>query len=171
MVKQSAVFSAERTAAKWSRTSPGASPRIDGTAMKAFEIHTFRSGNWKIDSVFDDRELAMFEAQRMDSSNRFPGVRVVEEIFDEAQATTSTRTIFRGGIGTDPVAQPAKKPRPKGNPASRGGAKAVKKSIHAVGRPQAKKKPGFSGPLIMFFVVVVLGAAAMFGLQYLPAFQ
>ena len=34
--------------------------------MKAFEIHTYQSGKWKIDSVFDDRDLAMFEAQRID---------------------------------------------------------------------------------------------------------
>ena len=49
--------------------------------MKAFEIHTYQSGKWKIDSVFDDRDLAMFEAQRMDSSGRYTGIRVVEDIY------------------------------------------------------------------------------------------
>lgn len=64
--------------------------------MKAFEIHTFQGGKWKIDSVFDDRDLAMFEAQRMDESGRYSGVRVIEEIFVEQTQQTKTRTIYRG---------------------------------------------------------------------------
>lgn len=70
------------------------------TVMKAFEIHTFINGRWKIDSVFDDKELALFEAQRMDKSSRYSGVRVVEEAFDERSNKTSTRTIFRGTKAT-----------------------------------------------------------------------
>jgi len=65
--------------------------------MKAFEIHTFRGGNWKIDSVFDDKELALFEARRMDESSRYSGVRVVEENFNESSNETVTRTLFKGG--------------------------------------------------------------------------
>jgi hypothetical protein len=64
--------------------------------MKAFEIHTYQGGRWKIDSVFDDRDLAVFEAQRMDVSGRYPGIRVVEETFHEASNETTNRTIFRG---------------------------------------------------------------------------
>ncbi len=64
--------------------------------MRAYEIHTFTNGRWKIDSVFDDKELALFEAQRMDGSTRYSGVRVVEEAFDENDNKTSARTIYRG---------------------------------------------------------------------------
>ena len=64
--------------------------------MKAFEMHTYQSGEWKIDSVFDDRDLAMFEAQRMDESGRYTSIRVVEEIYVESTQETKTRTIFRG---------------------------------------------------------------------------
>lgn len=64
--------------------------------IRAFEIHTYQGGKWKIDSVFDDRDLAMFEAQRMDGSGRFSAVRVVEEVFSEKTQETKTRTIFRG---------------------------------------------------------------------------
>ena len=49
--------------------------------MKAFEIHTYQGGKWKIDSVFDDRDLALFEAHRMDQSGQCSGIRVVEEIY------------------------------------------------------------------------------------------
>jgi hypothetical protein len=135
--------------------------------MKAFEIHTFRGGKWKIDSIFDDRELAMFEAKRIDSSNRFPGVRVVEEIFNEVQSKTTTRTIFRGGVGAEMPQPPPKKATERAKPAARGGAR---KGATSRGRPPAKKKSGIAGPLMICLVVIVLGAAAMFGLQYIPRF-
>ncbi len=64
--------------------------------MRSYEIHTFQKGRWKIDSIFDDRELALFEAQRMDESARYSGVRVVEEAFDDNNTKTRARTIFRG---------------------------------------------------------------------------
>ena len=64
--------------------------------MRTYEIHILRNGRWKIDSVFDDKELALFEAQRMDGSGRYPGVRVIEEAFDEQDTNISARTIFRG---------------------------------------------------------------------------
>lgn len=51
--------------------------------LKVFELHTYRNGSWKIDSVFDDRDLALMEADRVDRSNRYSAVRVVEETFDE----------------------------------------------------------------------------------------
>ena len=57
-------------------------------SMKAFEIHTYQSGKWRIDSVFDDRDLALFEAQRMDESGRYTGIRVIEEIYVESTQET-----------------------------------------------------------------------------------
>ena len=60
-----------------------------------YELHTFRDGAWKIDSVFDDRDLAVLEAQRVEKTFRYSGVRVVEEIFHAATDRTVTRTIYR----------------------------------------------------------------------------
>ena len=63
--------------------------------LRVFEIHTYRSGTWKIDSVFDDRDLALMVAERVDHSSRFPAVRVVEETFDDESQQGGTRTIYR----------------------------------------------------------------------------
>lgn len=63
--------------------------------LKVFEIHTYRSGAWKIDSVFDDKDLALMEAERIDRGNRYSAVRVVEETFDDETEKGGTRTIFR----------------------------------------------------------------------------
>jgi len=65
--------------------------------MKAFELHTYSDGNWKIDSVFDNRELALYEARRVDDGILYSSVRVIEEDYDDSSDLTTTRTIFRGG--------------------------------------------------------------------------
>ena len=58
--------------------------------MRAFEIPTFREGQWKVDSVFDDRELAIHEARKVDENGRYTGVRVIEENYDETSDLTTT---------------------------------------------------------------------------------
>jgi len=63
--------------------------------MILFEIHTFRDGKWKIDSVFDDKELAVYEAQRIEKGGRFSAVRVIQETYDEETQRTSIRTVYR----------------------------------------------------------------------------
>lgn len=64
--------------------------------MVVYEIHTFRDGIWKIDSVFDDRDLAVVEAQRIERGHRYSAVRVVEESFDQVTERSNTRTVYRG---------------------------------------------------------------------------
>jgi len=138
--------------------------------MKAFEIHTFRGGKWKIDSVFDDKELALFEARRMDQSSRYPGVRVIEENFNESTLETVTRTIFKGGRAEKQAAprqqetkSDAKKPARRKGAQGRNG-----KGKH---RTQKKKKSGIVMPLVILSLIVVIGLAAWFGLQHMANFR
>lgn len=65
------------------------------TTMVSFELHTYLGGNWKIDSIFDDRALAMSEAKRIEERGRTAAVRVVEEIYDEVTRDVQSRTIYR----------------------------------------------------------------------------
>jgi hypothetical protein len=138
--------------------------------MKAFEIHTFRGGKWKIDSVFDDKELALFEARRMDQSSRYSGVRVIEENFNESSQETVTRTLFKGGRAekqTSPRQQDAK--NDVKTPVRRKGAKGRKgKGKRPV---RKKKKSGIATPLIILAVIVIVGFAALFGLQHVTIFR
>ncbi len=62
----------------------------------AYEIQAFIDGKWKIDSIFDDQELAVLQAKHLVAANRFAGVRVVQEAFDEAEQKTKSRVVFRG---------------------------------------------------------------------------
>lgn len=140
--------------------------------MRAFEIHTFTGGKWKIDSVFDDRELAMFEAQRIDESNRYAGVRVVEENFDEKTQMSTAKTIFRGGRVEADVTRASSPPlqsRARARGAERGGRGAQRAGRQAAGR--AQKAPKSNAALMtMLVVIVIAGIAAMVTLHILPRF-
>ncbi len=138
--------------------------------MRAFEIHTFRGGKWKIDSVFDDKELALFEARRMDESSRYSGVRVIEENFNESSNETVTRTLYKGGraekqasvIQREVKDEAKKTARRKGAKGRTGkGKRPVKK----------KKKSGIAMPLIILSIIVIVGLGALFGLQHITIFR
>jgi hypothetical protein len=81
-------------------------------SMTTFEVHIFKNGTWCTNSIFDDKDLALFEARRMKSSPRYKGIRVIEEIFDELGASSRIRTIFRDAcINETPKAAIARKKR------------------------------------------------------------
>jgi hypothetical protein len=61
----------------------------------AYELHSFTAGRWKIQGFFDDRDLAISEAHRMEEARRFPAVRVVEERFDPESGGYKSRTVYR----------------------------------------------------------------------------
>lgn len=132
--------------------------------MKAFEIHTYQDGKWKIDSVFDDRELALFEAKRVDEGSRYSGVRVVEENYDEATALTTTKTIFRGG-NLDRVEKARKATQAR---RSRGGASGGARGSTKKRRPgKQQNQNNFVIPVIILCILVLAGLAALFGLHQL----
>ncbi len=59
-----------------------------------FEIHALRNGKWKIDSVMDDRELAVAEAQQLARRPNVDAVRVVREAYNEYRGEFTKRTVF-----------------------------------------------------------------------------
>jgi len=134
--------------------------------MKAFEIHTYQDGKWRIDSVFDDRELALFEARRVDEGSRYSGVRVVEEKYDEASDLTTTRTIFRGGnVDRQEKARKARQAVKARNAAlSGGGSRDPARSRRS---RKAAKSSSILIPVLILSVLVIAGMAALFGLQEL----
>ena len=138
------------------------------SSMKAFEIHTYQSGKWRIDSVFDDRDLALFEAQRMDESGRYTGIRVTEEIYVESTQQTKTRTIFRGSkIEAANAEQLRKSKQTRVN-----AGKAKKKQAEVVHRKAAakrrkiKKKSSPVRLIVIMLIIVIAAGAAMLGLNF-----
>lgn len=135
--------------------------------MKAFEIHTYQDGKWRIDSVFDDRELALFEARRVDAGSRYSGVRVIEENYDESSDLTTTRTIFRGGTldrqerARKNAQEAAERKKVRRSAGSR------ERSSGKQARKRQQKTSHFVVPVLILGALVLVGLAALFGLQEL----
>ena len=138
--------------------------------MRAFEIHTFRDGQWKVDSVFDDRELAVHEARKVDENGRYSSVRVIEENYDEASDLTTTRTIFRGKSD----AAKSKAPQPTSRKAARAAYQARNgraTSGRSRGQSRKKKSTSLVGPVLILFLLAICGIAVMFGLQHVSGLK
>lgn len=60
-----------------------------------YELHTYLGGVWKIDSIYDDLQIAIYEAQRLHAGGRFSAIRVVQEKFDENAGRMISKTVFR----------------------------------------------------------------------------
>ncbi len=140
--------------------------------MKAFEIHTYQSGKWKIDSVFDDRDLAMFEARRMDDSGRYSGVRVIEEIFIEQTQQTRTRTIFRGSKVEAENAAELRKSKQVRQQAQQNRARRQQEDAARRHRAQKQAVRKKASPVRLFYIslfILMLAGGMMYGLYYLQA--
>lgn len=136
--------------------------------MKAFEIHTFQGGKWKIDSVFDDRDLALFEAQRMDESGRYSGVRVIEEIFLEQTQQTKTRTIYRGSKIEQHNAAELRKAKQIRHQAEQNRVQRKQEGVVKKQMAQRDKIRRKSSPVRLFFItllILALAGGAMVALQ------
>lgn len=132
--------------------------------MKAFEIHTFKDGQWKIDSVFDDRELALHEARKVDESGRYSSLRVIEENYDEVSDLTTTRTIFRGGKAKQIAKARRNVPsRPSAKPRGGAGKEPIRKNR---GADKQKSKSNLVVPILLLIIIVMAGAAGLFAMQY-----
>ena len=137
-------------------------------SIKALEIHTYQSGKWKIDYVFDDRDLALFDAQHMDESGRYTGIRFIEEIYVESTQETKIRTIFRGSkveAANAEQSRKSKQTRVNAGKAKKKQAEVVQRKAAAKRRKIKKKSSPVRLIVIMLFIVIAAGAA-MFGLNF-----
>lgn len=137
----------------------------------AYEIQAFIDGKWKIDSIFDDQELAVLQAKHLVTANRFAGVRVVQEAFDEEEQKTKSRVVFRGSSmqqhNTDANQRQAEVRREVNQIRDERAVKEVQKEA-VTQRVQAKKKENRALLLIgvRAAVVLVFGAGAYIALKF-----
>jgi len=117
---------------------------------------------WKIDSLYDDRETAVEEAQRLCSGGRYSIVRVVEERFDQETGKTISKVIFRSAK-TDKINVKAAKQQ-----------KTTDKEV-GIGEPKkqvrSKSQPGLVvlilvlGGIVLAGIVIILSLRRLFGVS------
>lgn len=62
--------------------------------MDTYELQVYKNGSWQFDAYYDDRDLVLSEAERVDAAGRYLGVRVLVEKFNEERQSSSFSTIF-----------------------------------------------------------------------------
>ncbi len=132
--------------------------------MSTFEIQVYKSGNWNVDSYFDDREIAMSEAERINGSGRHAGVRILQEDYDEASNKSKCRVVFSKTRQSDENQEwrvQAKRASMTRTSATKGGNARPSRRRSSPKRSNASLSIG----LIVAFMVLIAGAAAMIGLQ------
>ena len=65
----------------------------------SYELYSLREGHWNLDSVYDDRGLALEEARHLFKRRREKGVKVVKEKYDDKTNKSIPTTIFHEGEG------------------------------------------------------------------------
>ncbi len=140
--------------------------------MSAYELQTYQNGTWQYDSYYDDRDLVLSEAGRLDAAGKYMGVRVLEERFDEDAQIARYSTIFsrlkRVDQGT-PAAKPRSPELSAGARAGGGqpGQKARPGSRQIKKKPKKKQKAGAFKMVALSLFLLLLGIGALFTLQFL----
>ena len=107
-----------------------------------------------IDSIFDDRDLALIEGRNMLNGRHATGVRVIEERFNEETGQTATKIIFQGRKGEDRA--------PPHVPQERSAGPRI-----AVAQPPPSQPSFVKSAVTLVLVVGGIGLAALLGLVFL----
>lgn len=127
------------------------------TPMISYELYAYRDGRWMIDSMYDDRELALYESRRLTSDpfGHILAVKLVEERYDPAANASASRVIFRDRKGKEQSAPAFAKP---------GGDTSVAEPSEPAQRPQR-------GPLLYLVALVLavggIGVGVLVAMAYL----
>ncbi len=66
----------------------------------SYEVLSTRGGeNWIIQSVYDDRDVALYEARSLLENRHLKAVKVIQETYDDETDRTISRTIFNEARG------------------------------------------------------------------------
>ena len=137
--------------------------------MKSFEVQVRRGANWKVDSTYDDREMAEQRARQYEATRKGDGVRVIEEAFVEATQKYKRRTVYRDSKFQEDVqtkiddsrANKGKSKTPRQPPASKGSGAPGRPS-----KPPAKATYNVVWILAILALIVGLGIGAMMALDH-----
>lgn len=92
----------------------------------SYEIYSFKNGNWMLDSVHDDKNMAIHQARMLIASPHHMAIRVIEESYDEATDNTMSKIVYKEKKGGDDEKPKVKTTRKK-SPARKGKRKKKKK--------------------------------------------
>ena len=87
------------------------------TTHHSFELYAYKDGNWNINSVYEGKQQALFEAELLFESQHVSGVKVIQEKFEESSSLATSTVIFskiKGAGKPEPKKQSIEKQPSKG---------------------------------------------------------
>ncbi len=120
----------------------------------SYEVYSLRKGHWNLDSVYDDRSLALDEARHLLNRRYEKGVKVVKENYDDETNTSIPTTIFHEGEGVKKHLQKVREKRQQ------------RRRIE----PSRPQKEGASGFVRHLVILVVSIGGILLGLIALAVF-
>ena len=133
--------------------------------LTAYEVQCYSGGTWVIQSIFDDKELALMEARRMEESGlRKQETRVVKEVHDQERDKTRSQVIYESPmVRTRLAPEQRQQAAPKRAPARAG-----KKPAPPAGKRRKPAKPAqSSGPSVLTITLSAIGLFVVaFGALY-----
>jgi len=85
----------------------------------SYELLSFKGGNWVIESVYDNRDVALQEARRLLEGRHQKGVKVIEEKYDDATDKTMARIVFSRQKGEEKSRPKQRNEESKTDPAAK----------------------------------------------------
>lgn len=113
----------------------------------SYEIHSYRSGNWTIVGVHDNKAEAIHQARQLLTSKTQQGVKVIEEKYDDETDMTTSATVFTEIKG-------AEKKLP-------GGVKKKKKDKEKAPSDKPEKKKKKKGSFMRYLIIMVLSVGGI----------
>jgi len=147
---------------------PGTAGTASMSALTAFEVQSYRNGDWRIETITDSKELAVHQAESIIMSPGVHKVRVVEEAFNPNSAEQKFRTVFirHKQPPKTAAASPPQAAQPRAEEAA-ARAPADEAPQPAAAPPRARLSA--IGLSLKFAAIVCAGIAVIIALRYFAA--
>ncbi len=115
----------------------------------SYEIYSFKNGDWMLDSVHDDKNMAIHQGRMLIASPHHMAIRVVEESYNDTSDQSVSRIIYKEQKGGD-------EEKPKKRPV-----KKKKGSSGLAGKKRKKKKKKKDKSKTLIMLVLSLGGIGL----------
>ena len=129
-----------------------------------FEVHTLKSGQWQVDSTYQNRDEAIEVARGLFGEKTFQGVKVIQDKYDPRTGDNRESVIYDSNKQVKPRAAPVSESQvpPATAPRPAPGQKS--------GKPSGRKDAAVAVKASLLLMVILAGGLGMlYGLDYITA--
>ncbi|WP_343560043.1 hypothetical protein [Kiloniella sp. b19] len=132
----------------------------------SYEVDSYQNNRWILESVFDDREMAIATAERLFATKRFSAVRVLQESYNPETMESVERVVHKCSNVEKSNADAQK--RDLKNKREALSQRSERRPLRKRPAPPPKKEMSLFTLLVVTIVVMIaVGVAGIFGMSYM----